>query len=55
MSTDVNYIDLFNDQLAFVRNQLKDMEDIISNFSTSIEVCNDNRRDIITIKNNLLT
>ena len=27
MSTDVNYIDLFNDQLAFVRNQLKDMEE----------------------------
>ena len=54
MSGDINYIDMFNDQLIFVKNQLKEMEEKIQKFSQAIEMSSDNKRDIITIKNNLL-
>jgi hypothetical protein len=54
MSGEINYIDMFNDQLVFVKNQLKEMEEKIEKFSMAIEMSNDNKRDIITIKNNML-
>ena len=47
-------MDLFNDQLIFVKTQLKEMEEKIERFSLAIEMSNDNKRDIITMKNNLL-
>ena len=55
MSNDINYLDMFNDHLVFVKNQLKDMEEKIAKFSQAIEMCNDNKRDIITVRNNLLS
>ena len=45
---------MFNDQIIFVKRQLKEMEEKITNFSFAIELSNDNKRDIVTIKNNLL-
>lgn len=51
---EINYIDMFNDQLIFVKNQLKEMDEKIERFSNAIEMSNDNKRDIITIKNCLL-
>ena len=54
MNNDINYSEMFNDQILLVINQLKEMEEKITKFSFAIEVSNDNKRDIVTIKNNLL-
>lgn len=54
MTAEINYIDLFNDQLNIIKNLIEEMENQISKFSSDIELCNDNKRDIMTIKNNLL-
>jgi hypothetical protein len=48
-------LDLFTDQLVFVKNQLKEIDEKIVKFSLAIEMSNENKREIITIKNNLVS
>lgn len=45
---------MFTDQLVFVKNQLKEIDEKIAKFSLAIEMSNENKREIITIKNNLV-
>lgn len=48
-------MNLFTDQLVFVKNQLKEIDEKIAKFSLAIEMSNENKREITTIKNNLIS